>query len=142
MSRVAPKKTTMPIQSEYDAQKAVFEWAEKMESKYPELWLLNGSLNGVRLTMGQAVKAKKAGMKKGFPDIFFPLSMIALNADGGRAGIWCGLFIELKKEKGGRATPEQKEWLNELKNQGYYTCICKGKEAAIRVITQYLEGEL
>lgn len=136
MSRATPKQKAKPIQSEHDAQKAIFEWAEKMQNKHPELWFLNGSLNGVRLTIGQAVKAKKTGMKKGFPDMFFPLSM------GQKTGYYYGLFIELKREKGGHASPEQKNWLKQLNSQGYYTCICKGKEAAIKVITQYLEGGL
>lgn len=62
-----------------------------MEYKYPELWLLNGSLNGVRLSIGQAVKAKRCGEKRGFPDIFLPVA---------RKGFH-GLAIELKKKKGG-----------------------------------------
>jgi hypothetical protein len=55
--------------SEYDEQVAVFEWALLNENRFPELKLMTGSLNGVRLTIGQAVKAKKTGLKPGFPDI-------------------------------------------------------------------------
>jgi len=142
MSRVTTKNKTKPTQSEYDAQKAIFEWAERMIPKYPDLKWLNGSLNGVRLNIGQAVKAKKAGMKRGFPDINLPVTSIAVNSNYGRAGIWCGLYIELKKEKGGSVTPEQKKWLRHLSDQGYFACVCKGKEAAIQLIIQYLEGEL
>lgn len=126
-----PKKE-LPIQTEYEAQRDIFAWAEHMEHKYPELWFLNGSLNGVRLTIGQAVKAKKAGMKKGYPDIFLPVARMK----------WHGLYIELKREKNSRATPEQNNWLFKLSEQGYLPCICKGKEAAIRVIIQYLDGNL
>lgn len=49
------------MSSEHDEQTAVFQWAMIKSNRYPELELLQGSLNGVRLPVGLAVKAKKAG---------------------------------------------------------------------------------
>ena len=46
--------------SEHDQQCSIFRWADLMLWKFPELKWLRGSMNGVRLTIGQAVKAKKA----------------------------------------------------------------------------------
>lgn len=119
-------------QEEYEDQVAIFKWARHYQRKYPELHLLNGSLNGVRLTIGQAVKAKKAGMKKGFPDISLPVPKSRYH----------GLYIELKKEKGGRVSPDQKEKLELLRIFGNFACVCEGRFAAIDVIKKYLAGNL
>jgi hypothetical protein len=114
-------------ESEFDIQAALFEWAEWAQGKFPELKLLNGSLNGVRLTIGQAVKAKRAGMKRGFPDISLPIAR----------GQYHGLFIELKKP-GEYPTAEQKEWCRALRGQGYYADIQAGFELAQDTLIRYL----
>jgi hypothetical protein len=123
-------KQTDPL--EWEHQASIFEWAAVSLRKYPKLKLLNGSLNGVRLTIGQAVKAKRAGMKKGYPDIFLPVA---------RGGYY-GLYIELKREFSGSTTREQKEWLADLAAEGHYTTVCKGSDAAIKTIIDYLEGKI
>jgi len=126
------KKKQPEFPYEVDEQIALFEWAGLMESRIPELKLLNGSLNGVRITIGQAMKMRRAGMKKGYPDIFLPV----------RKGRYSGLYIELKRIKGGSVKPEQKEWLSDLSMQGFKTCVCKGFDEARGEIERYfLEGK-
>jgi len=127
-------KNKLPIRSEYQEQCAIFDFAQIMitTGQYPELRLLNGSLNGVKLSIGQAVKAKKNGMKRGYPDIFLPV------ARGGHHG----LYIELKRISGGKLEDEQDFWLQDLSDQGYFACVCRGADAAKRVIINYLRGEL
>ena len=125
---------------EADDQAALFRWADmKVQiGEYPELALLNGSLNGVKLTIGQAVKAKKQGMKKGFPDIFLPVP----------CGKYHGLFIELKikpyrnhknKIVYPKISEDQRWWIIELTKQGYYALACKGFDAAQNEILNYLK---
>lgn len=123
---------------EADDQAALFRWAQAHTRYYPELALLNGSLNGVKLTIGQGVKAKKQGMKKGFPDLFLPVPR----------GGYHGLFIELKikpyrNHKNKMVYPttsdEQKWWIAKLKAQGYGAVICKGYDAAMIEILNYLQ---
>ena len=128
------KKSELPIRSEYQEQCAIFEFAQIMiaTNQYPELVLLNGSLNGVRLNIGQAKKAKNTGMKRGYPDIFLPVSR----------GGYHGLFIELKKVKGGVLSSYQKDWLTDLRDQGYYACVCRGTDAAKRLLVKYLNDEV
>lgn len=123
------KKTQLPVPSEYVEQVAIFKKAQLYACKYPELRWLNGSLNGVRLTIGQAVKCKKIGMKKGFPDINLPV----------KRGKYPGLYIELKRIKSGRIEPEQREWRDFLLSQGYAHEFCKGADAAWKVILRYLK---
>ena len=123
---------------ESDEQAALFRWAKMMERYHPELALLNGSLNGVKLTIGQAVKAKKQGMKKGFPDIQLPVPR----------GGYHGLFIELKIKpyrnfKGKMVYPttsdDQKWWQARLREQGNRSEICEGYDAAQNEISSYLQ---
>lgn len=111
-------------------QTCIFTFAQRNEHIYPELKYMTGSLNGVKLSIGAAKKAKAQGLKKGFPDIFLPVK---------RNG-YSGLFIELKRLKGSYATPEQKEFLKFLNEQGFKAVVCKGHKAAIEEIENYLKG--
>lgn len=53
-----------------------------------------------------------------------------------RAG-YHGLYIELKAGKN-TTTKKQKEWLEYLRQQGYYTAVCYGWQPAAQLIEQYL----
>lgn len=121
-------KTLMP--TEYAEQCSIFRRAQLHIREWPELRFLNGSLNGVRLTIGQAVKCKNVGMKKGYPDLFLPI----------KRRNYSGLFIELKRIEGGWADPDQRLWATMLTSQGYRHEFCKGADAAWAVIVNYLSG--
>lgn len=109
-------------------QEQIFKWAKANQIKFPELQLLNASLNGVRLSRGQRVKMKRQGMRKGYPDIFLPVPTHQ----------YAGLFIELKRVKGGYASKEQQEWIAQLLRQKYKALVAKGHEEAIDIIKSYL----
>jgi len=119
-------KKIIPL--EFWEQCQLFAWAALNIRKHYELWLLNGSLNGVRLSIGAAVKCKKAGMKKGYPDINLPVA---------RQGFH-GLFIELKRVKGSSTTKEQIVWHKLLRDEGYRVEVCKGWHEAKDVLIDYL----
>ena len=53
-----------------------------------------------------------------------------------RAG-YHGLYIELKAGEN-TTTKKQKEWLEYLRQQGYYTAVCYGWQPAAQLIEQYL----
>lgn len=134
----APKECSRPryhkpAHPEYDVQVSIFIWANLHKKRYPELELLNSSLNGVYLANPmRGVYAKKAGMKRGYPDLFLPV------ARGG----YHGLFIELKAErKGAKVTPEQKRWLANLTKQGYLAEVSYGLKPTLQLIENYLKGE-
>lgn len=124
------KVPSVPVKTEYQEQCAIFKLAQLYSREYPELVYLSGSLNGVRLRIGQAVKAKAAGMKQGIPDLFLPV----------RRGKYSGLFIELKRIKGGSIQPEQKLWAKFLVSQGYQHHFCRGSDAAWQTIIHYLNS--
>lgn len=117
------------VPKEFDEQCQVFEYA-RIAAKGDGRWsLLFATLNGVRLPIGLAKKAKRAGNRAGVPDMFLPVVGYASCP---------GLFIELKRVKGGQVSDEQ-EWFHEqLRKQGYVVLVCKGAKAAIAAIEEYL----
>jgi hypothetical protein len=126
------KKKKRNDQPEYKAQCKIFDWANAHRGIYPELYFLEGSLNGVKLNVGQAVKAKKTGcLKPGRPDIHLPIA---------RSG-YTSLYIELKVD-GGVVSHDQESYLSGLINFGNYACVCYGADKAIETIERYLKGEI
>lgn len=123
-------KNKIPLESH--EQEKVFSWINANKKKYPELALAHASLNGVKLSPGAAIKAKKQGMVAGVPDIFLPVAMSIERED------YYGLFIELKRIKGSKVSPEQKLFMAVLENQGYKCSVCYGADEAIETIKQYL----
>jgi hypothetical protein len=119
------------IPTEFEEQCLLFEWAQLSQGKYPELELLNASSNGVRLPIGAAMKLKRQGLKKGFPDINLPIPSKGFH----------GLYIELKRVKGSLTYPEQTWWIEKLTERGYRAVFCKGFEEARKEIEDYLSTE-
>lgn len=111
-------------------QATLMEWAMLMESRWPELKLLFHVPNGGARGKAEAGRLKRQGVKAGVPDLMLPV------ARGG----YHGLFIELKTEKGS-LTPEQKEWLRMLQEQGYAAKCCKGLDEAMRTLTNYMQSK-
>jgi hypothetical protein len=104
-------------------QEAVINY---INAKYPRL-LYCASAGGVRTSMKQAVKMKKTGYVKGFPDIFI------YNAKG----TFFGLAIEMKTSKG-VMSQHQKDWQYKLITNNYYACTCKSFDEAKKVIDDYM----
>ena len=68
------------------------------------------------------------GVRAGVPDMF--LAVPRQNAPG--------LFLELKKQKGGRVSENQKTMHEALSQAGYPVCICRGWGEAKRAIEDYI----
>lgn len=78
-----------------------------------------------------------------------PVEAAILKGEGVRAGMLdlClafpafahhGLYIEMKRRKGGVTSAKQKEWVSRLTRVGYRAEVCAGYEAARSVILNYL----
>jgi len=124
--------------SEFQEQCEVFEWARNplVLKKYPMLELMFAINNGLKLSIGQAVKAKRMGTNKGTPDIMLPCPK-----NLGSIFTIAGLFIEMKK-KGGRLSPEQKDKIAKLTTAGYKCVVCYSATEAIMEIQEYLKNEV
>ena len=136
MSEIAKRRVTCEAglhwqPTEEQEQIAVIEWAMLMEKQAPELALLYHCPNGADRHPAVAAKLKKQGVKPGVPDLFLPVAR----------GTAHGLYIEMKRQKGGRVSEDQKAWMEALTQQGYACVVAHGAEEACDVIWHYLEGE-
>ena len=124
------KRTYNPpvIPLEEIEQEHVFLWASMEERAYPELAMLYAIPNGGKRAIKTAIALKAQGVKSGVPDMCLPV------ARGG----YHGLYIELKRQKGGVVSETQKSWITALNTQGYKAIICHGAEEAIEQIRGYL----
>jgi hypothetical protein len=118
--------TTKNAPSEGHEARCLLQWASaRIPRDLPPLVHIpnGGARNAVT---GARLKAE--GTRPGFPDyaLFVP------------RGEFHGLFVELKKRKGGRISPAQDQWLDALRSQGYATVIAYGWEHAASFISSYL----
>ena len=116
--------------SESEEQKIIFKWAEYSTSAHPELSTLFAVPNGGSRNYLEAYNLRLQGVKAGVPDICLPVP----------SGEYHGLFIELKRTKGGILSEAQKEWIEMLNRNGYLAVVAKGANDAIKVISDYLQG--
>jgi hypothetical protein len=77
--------------------------------------------------MAEGVAFKAQGTSAGFPDLTIPYA---------RKG-YHGLYLELKRIKGGVLSPEQKWWRDFLQREGYCWFEAKGHEAGIKFVQDY-----
>lgn len=121
--------TLFPINpTESHEQIALFEWADWAIQRYPELERLHAIPNGGHRNPATAARLKKEGVKKGVPDLCLPVP---------RRG-YHGLYIELKRPKGGTVSPDQAKFIGWLRAEGYRVEVARGFEAAREAIEEYL----
>lgn len=105
-------------------------------------WKLHHSANEVGGSTAQmkmrAIKAKRMGTSKGFPDllVFVPIEGIEYEVDA-----YQPIAIEMKRKVGSVTSPAQKEWGIILEKAGIPFKICKGCDEAIRFVKQVMGGE-
>lgn len=101
-----------------------------VEAAYPrEAAMLFAIPNGGDRNILVAAKLKKEGVRRGVPDMFLALPR----------GGWHGLFIEMKRRRGGVVSREQKEYIAALNAAGYRACVCRGCDEAFEAIRNYLK---
>lgn len=120
-----------PVPTESIEQSRLFQWARMQQGHWPELQLLYHIPNGGSRHRLEAVHLKQQGVRAGVPDLCLPVAR-----DGCH-----GLYVEMKRTKGGRVSPEQMGWMEALKAEGYMVAVCQGWEMASDVIVNYLRGK-
>lgn len=126
---VAPERKKA-VQWEHIEQVEVIKWWKEHCGDYglPELSLFAVPNAGKRPSfVGEKLRAE--GMRTGAPDLI----LAYISAD------YFMLAIEMKREKGGVQSDEQKDFEKYLNASGYRYVLCPGADAAIQAITQYLE---
>lgn len=107
--------------SEHQEQCLFVEWFEK---QFPTVRIM-AIPNGIRTSIGAAVKAKKEGVRSGVPDTFIPA--------------W-KMWIEFKKEKGGTVSAAQKDWIAYLQGLGYTVYVARGFDNGKQQVIDYLDS--
>lgn len=127
MKRRKPKEESLQI--------AVSDY---LKMAYPKV-IFTAEGSGIRLTMGQAIKAKRQRSQRGLPD------MIILEP----RGVFHGLLIELKREDqspfkkdGGlrkcEHLQEQMSAIFKLTRTGYFASFATGFDEARKIIDEYM----
>jgi rhodanese-related sulfurtransferase len=101
-----------PVLSEHIEQREYVQW---FRQTYPGVRILAIPNGGAR-SPATAARLKAEGVCAGVPDLFVPE--------------W-GLWVEMKRAKGGKVSKDQKDWLDYLANCGYRVIVCLGKTDAI-----------
>ena len=107
--------------SEHQEQCLLIEWMELQHPSVRIFAIPNGSYKGIQAR----IKAKKEGLRSGVLDLMVPA--------------W-KLFIEMKKEKGGKLSETQKDWKQYLESVGYSVIVAHGFKDAKIQIAQFLDS--
>ena len=124
---------TSYIPLEEDEQKTFVEWCHINGIRCHHCANeVGGSTRALKL---RAIKAKKMGTSKGFPDllVLVPIKGVTREVDSYQM-----LAIEMKRKKGSVTSKEQKEWIKILELAGIPSRICKGCDEAIEFVKEYM----
>ena len=107
--------------TEHEVQREFIKWFRQNFINIRIFAIPNG---GYRSKI-QAMKLNAEGVSKGVPDLFCPELY---------------LWMEMKPEKGGIVSPEQRDWLNYLAEIGYATIIGRGLDDAKKQVVEYMQS--
>lgn len=120
---------TKLVVSEEKIQIAIVNY---LKMQYPDS-LFTATMGGqFQRHHSQRLKAKLTGYLKGVSDL------LIFEPKGG----YCGLFIELKRDKKCYPSAEQKLFLSNATERGYYAVCAKGFEQCKEVIDNYFKETL
>ena len=114
--------------------KAVPIPTEKQDQVKLCLWMRRHNIlfyaipNGGSRNYYEAVALKRAGLIAGVPDLCIPIGSKGKH----------GLYIELKRQTGGKVAVHQKDFIERLNAAGNDAVVCYGFEEAKQKITDYL----
>ena len=123
-------KKPMRNQAEDHLQKAAMRY---IRLQYPGAISFHVANEGISGKKGKAygAKMKAKGVLSGCPDIHILEP----------AGIYCGLFIELKTPKG-RVQPSQQDFIEKLRAKGYMAEVCRSFDEVVALVDGYMKGNL
>lgn len=117
---------------EHDEQVSLMQWWSMACKQFGiSEQLLFAIPNGGQRNVIVAAKLKAEGVRAGVPDLFLAVARHGFH----------GLFIEMKKPKGGIVSDKQDVMLNDLNNQHYHAVVAHGWIQAKTSIESYLGGD-
>lgn len=122
-NKIEPRASNAPTTPTEAQEQARFAtWLDKQHILYYAI------PNGGSRHYLEAINLKRGGVKAGVPDICVPIA---------RKGRY-GLYIELKRVKGGKISEEQEVWLTKLQENGYSAQVAYGCDEAKGIVIDYL----
>lgn len=121
--------TKTPTPTEHEEQAALITWWS-WYSQWMGLQrcLLMAIPNGGARTTVTGARLKAEGVRAGIPDLF-----LAVPTDTSH-----GLWLEMKRKRGGFVTDFQREAMKALEAQGFSCVVCRGFTEAQEAIVSYL----
>lgn len=116
------KMMTKPLPTEEQEQIIFVTWVRKLGHRIIAI------PNGGSRHLLEAIALKKSGVSAGFPDLFCPIVTPKYH----------GFFVEMKRQKGGKVSDAQLDWLNFLREAGYFAEIAEGADQAKVMFQQYV----
>lgn len=123
------KTAKTPTPTEHEEQAALIQWWS-WYSQWMGLQrcLLMAIPNGGRRTTVTGARLKAEGVRAGIPDLFLAVPTKDSH----------GLWLEMKRKRGGFVTDFQREAMKALQAQGYICVVCRGFTEAQEAIVSYL----
>jgi len=109
---------------------AFFDYCRAMAHLAPEFALAFHVPNESKSSIPRRKTLKRAGLKKGVPDICVPVPR----------GKYAALYIEMKV-KPNKPSPEQIQLIAELNAVGNYAVVCWSADEAIQTLLNYMAGK-
>jgi hypothetical protein len=98
------------MKTEHEEQRELVQWI-RQACGVRVFAIANGGLRGI----AAAGRLKAEGVSAGVPDLFIPAWLC---------------WIEMKREKGGSVSPEQRDWHAYLTGLGHHVIVGRGQEDA------------
>lgn len=127
---MAYKRNSTPLED--DEQIALIEWLDFVGLKYT-------AIPNSTYTPHMVTKRRnhRLGVRAGFPDM-----VIVIPRNRSKDGEGYFLCMEMKRQKGGVVSKEQREWIqaiNDLQQNNIQAYVAKGSEEAVGIIRHYLD---
>ena len=103
----AAMRLTVSLPSEHDEQAGFVQW---FRARWPRV-LIFAIPNGGKRSIVTAKRLRREGVTPGVPDLYIPA--------------W-GIWIEMKRQKGGRTSPDQDGMISYLENVGHRVIVGYG----------------
>lgn len=114
------------VPTEDEEQKALVQWLRLNDILFYHI------PNGGYRSKSEAARFQALGVQAGVPDICIPMPQKG----------YAGLYIELKRRKGGKLSDAQKRWLILLESCNYLAVVAYGWDEARNYVEEYLNDHL
>ena len=131
------KPSDLPAPLEAVEQAAFIVWCgiETNRIKYPGLKNIFAIPNGEKRDKVTAAKLKDQGVLPGVCDLFLPV--VTWHNLTKMKAMYTGLYIEMKRIKGSKTSPEQEDFIDDMREGGYKVAVAKGCNEAIQAVKDY-----